>query len=130
MPRLCYLPAQLRRADPPLGLRAGTTPIAEGDQYTDGTHQDPPICSPFIVGMLPYLLRPELADLDGGADPEPSAQTCDGALDAPVLLHSVGTAFLTSAVLDEQGIPTSTADELRGWLQADPSGQAGWASGV
>lgn len=38
-----------------------------------------------------------------------------------------GTAFLAAAVLGEQGISTSVADEIAAWLQPDPSGRAAWA---
>jgi hypothetical protein len=41
-----------------------------------------------------------------------------------------GTAFLASAVLGEQGIPTPIADEIEAWLQPDPSGRAAWAPGI
>jgi hypothetical protein len=41
-----------------------------------------------------------------------------------------GTAFLASAVLGEQGIPTPIAAEIAAWLQPDPSGHAACAPGV
>jgi hypothetical protein len=43
MPRFCHLPAQPRRADPPSGLRAETTSIAEGNRYRWQAREDPPL---------------------------------------------------------------------------------------
>jgi hypothetical protein len=38
--------------------------------------------------------------------------------------------LLASAVLGEQGVFAPVADEIRDWLQPDPSGRAVWAPGI
>lgn len=43
-------------------------------------------------------------------------------------LHA--TAYLASAVLQEQGTPVPVADEIEAWLRPYPSGRSAWAPGI